>query len=41
MGQGVARLLRFGERVGMQFANGRIAVSRFLADRVPTTTVFR
>jgi glycosyltransferase involved in cell wall biosynthesis len=27
-------LLRLGERIGMTFANGRIAVSRFLADRV-------
>ena len=27
-------LLRLAERIGMTFANGRIAVSRFLADRV-------
>lgn len=27
-------LLRMGERIGMTFANGRIAVSRFLAERV-------
>ncbi|MPZ37712.1 MAG: glycosyltransferase [Rhizobiales bacterium] len=27
-------LLRLGERIGMRFANGRIAVSRFLAERV-------
>ncbi len=33
-GKAARMLLHLGERVGMQFANGRIAVSRFLADRV-------
>jgi glycosyltransferase involved in cell wall biosynthesis len=33
-GLGARTLLRLGERLGMTFANGRIAVSRFLADRV-------
>lgn len=33
-GLGARALLRLGERIGMTFANARIAVSRFLAERV-------
>jgi glycosyltransferase involved in cell wall biosynthesis len=33
-GPSARALLRLGERTGMAFANGRIAVSRFLADRM-------
>ena len=33
-GLGARTLLRLGERIGMTYANARIAVSRFLADRV-------